>query len=237
MVKNSGKKHPHNHEPNKVGSEMRDIILGGQDGLVNVLGVVLAIAAATIDTKTIIIAGLAATFAESISMAAVAYTSTKAERDYYNRQMETEKKEISDIPDIERKEIRDIYFAKGFRGRQLANIVKKITSSKKLWLETMMSEELGLSKDHKKPGKSAVVVGLSAFAGSLFPLLPFFFLSPIAGIIPALVLSVIVLFGLGAAKAKVTVGNWFKSGIEIAVIGLAAALIGYGLGAGLSVLI
>ncbi len=132
MTKNKGV--AHNHEPNKVGSEMRDIILGGQDGLVNVLGVVLAIAAATIDTKTIIIAGLAATFAESISMAAVAYTSTKAERDYYNRQLETEKREISDIPDIERKEIRDIYFAKGFRGRQLVNIVKKITSNKKLWM-------------------------------------------------------------------------------------------------------
>ena len=101
----------------------------------------------------------------------------------------------------------------------------------------MMSEELGLSKDHKKPGKSAVVVGLSAFVGSLFPLLPFFFLSPIAGVIPALVLSVAVLFALGAAKAKVTVGNWLKSGAEIAVIGLAAALIGYVLGYGLGLAI
>lgn len=231
------KKRVHNHEPNNVGSEMRDIILGWQDGLVNVLGVVLAIAAATIDTKTIIIAGLAATFAESVSMAAVAYTSTKAARDYYNRELETEKKEIKEMPELERKEIKDIYYKKGFRGLQLFNIVKKITSNKKLWLETMMSEELGLSKDHQKPGKSAVVVGLSAFIGSLFPLIPFFFLSPIAGVIPALVLSVIVLFCLGAAKAKVTVGSWLKSGAEIAVIGLAAALIGYGLGAGLGVLI
>ena len=220
-----------------IGSKLRDFILGWQDGLVNVLGIVLGVAVATTSTKIVLISGLAATFAESVSMAAVAYTSTKAERDYYNRQLETEKREISDIPDIERKEIRDIYFAKGFSGRQLANIVKKITSSKKLWLETMMSEELGLSKDHKKPGKSAVVVGLSAFVGSLFPLLPFFFLSPIAGVIPALVLSVAVLFALGAAKAKVTVGNWLKSGAEIAVIGLAAALIGYVLGYGLGLAI
>ncbi len=231
------KKVSHNHEPNSVGSEMRNIILGWQDGLVNVLGVVLAIAAATIDTKTIIIAGLAATFAESISMAAVAYTSSKAARDYYEKERETESREIREMPELERKEIRDIYYKKGFRGSQLTNIVKKITSSKKLWLETMMSEELGLSKDHHKPGKSAVVVGLSAFVGSLFPLIPFFFLSPVTAIIPAIVLSVIVLFALGAAKAKVTVGNWLKSGAEIAVIGLAAALVGYGLGAGLGALI
>ena len=233
MAKNQA----HNHEPNNVGSEMRDIILGWQDGLVNVLGVVLAVAAATISTKTIIIAGLAAMFAESVSMAAVAYTSTKAARDYYDRELETEKKEIDEMPELERKEIKGIYYKKGFRGLQLANIVKKITSSKKLWLETMMTEELGLSRDHHNPGKSAAIVGLSAVVGSLFPLIPFFFLSPVAGVIPALVLSVVVLFGLGAAKAKVTIGNWLKSGAEIAVIGLAAALIGYGLGAGLGAVI
>ena len=105
----------HNHKANNVGSEMRDIILGWQDGLVNVLGVVLAIAAATVDTKTVIIAGLAATFAESISMAAVAYTSSKASRDFYNRELQVEKMEIKKFPELERKEIRDIYYKKGFR--------------------------------------------------------------------------------------------------------------------------
>jgi len=61
---------------------MRDVILGGQDGLVNVLGVVLGVAAATQETRIVLAAGLAAAFAESFSMAAVAYTSTVAERDY-----------------------------------------------------------------------------------------------------------------------------------------------------------
>ncbi len=65
------------------GSMLHDLILGGQDGLVNVLGIVLGIAAATSELRFIIIAGLAATAAESISMAAVAYTSTKAESNFY----------------------------------------------------------------------------------------------------------------------------------------------------------
>uniref|UniRef100_A0A831YPY4 VIT family protein n=1 Tax=candidate division WWE3 bacterium TaxID=2053526 RepID=A0A831YPY4_UNCKA len=56
--------------------DLRDIILGGQDGLVNVLGVTLGLAAAAADTSLIIAGGLAATFAESLSMAAVAYTSS-----------------------------------------------------------------------------------------------------------------------------------------------------------------
>src|SRR5438093_1042483 len=66
---------------------LSDFILGSQDGLVNVLGVILGVAVASrnlSDPITIILAGgLAATFAESISMGAVAYTSTLARRDHY----------------------------------------------------------------------------------------------------------------------------------------------------------
>src|SRR3989338_9107561 len=107
-----------NHQKD-VGFELKDIILGAQDGLVNVLGVVLAVAAATSSTKIIIIAGMAATFAESISMAAVAYTSTKALKDYYLSELEKEKQEMKTIPEQETKEIRDIYRRKGFRGKLL----------------------------------------------------------------------------------------------------------------------
>src|SRR6266705_5370640 len=68
---------------------LSDFILGSQDGLVNVLGVILGVAVASrnlANPLTIILAGgLAATFAESISMGAVAYTSTLARRDHYLR--------------------------------------------------------------------------------------------------------------------------------------------------------
>ena len=95
----------HNHDD--FGKNLKDIILGGQDGLVNVLGVILGVAAATYQTKIIIIAGLAATFAESISMAAVAYTSTKAAKSYYLSQLKKEEDEIEDMPKLEKKEIYD----------------------------------------------------------------------------------------------------------------------------------
>ena len=71
---------------------LRDIILGGQDGIVNVLGVVLGVSAATSDLKIIIVSGLAATFAESISMAAVAYTSTEAELSEYQKNLKAKRK-------------------------------------------------------------------------------------------------------------------------------------------------
>jgi predicted membrane protein (TIGR00267 family) len=203
---------------------------------VNTLGLVLGVASATQSTRIVLISGLVTTFAESVSMAAVAYTSTKAAHEFYESQLEREKKEIKEIPHMEVQEIRDIYYKKGFRGKQLESLVKKITSNKKLWLETMMAEELKLfPDDYENPVKSAFVVGISAVIGSLIPVLPFFFLDVKSGMVAALLFSVITLFAIGAAKAKITIGNWKKSGIEMAVVGTVAALVGYLVGSLLGV--
>ena len=217
-------------------SNIRDFILGFQDGIVNTLGLVLGVASAVQSSNIVLISGLVTTFAESVSMAAVAYTSTKAAREFYDSQLEREKREIKEIPHMEVQEIKDIYYKKGFRGKQLTFIVKKITSNKKLWLETMMAEELKLfPDDYENPVKSAFVVGISAVIGSLIPVLPFFFLDVKSGMVAALLFSIITLFTIGAVKAKVTIGNWKKSGIEMAVVGTLAALVGYLVGSLLGV--
>ena len=159
-----------------TGTLLRDFILGGQDGLVNVLGLILGVATATQDRRFIIIAGLSALFAESISMGAVAYTSSKAQWDFYRSERAREKREITHIPKEERNEIRDIYQRKGFRGTLLNAIVNRITSDKKLWLETMMVEELRLFPDeYQKPAKTGGIVFAATIIGSLIPLLPYFF--------------------------------------------------------------
>ena len=235
-MKRALKKHQVERKQGISRSNIRDFILGFQDGLVNTLGLVLGVASAVQSSNIVLISGLVTTFAESVSMAAVAYTSTKAAREFYESQLEREKKEIKEIPHMEVQEIKDIYYKKGFRGKQLTAIVKKITSNKKLWLETMMAEELKLfPDDYENPVKSAFVVGLSAVIGALIPVLPFFFLDVKSGMVLALSLSIIILFVVGAVKAKVTIGNWKKSGIEMAVVGTLAALFGYLVGSLLGV--
>ncbi len=212
----------------RLGPLIRQVILGGQDGLVNVLGLILGVAAATNDSRIVIIAGLAATIAESISMAAVAYTSSKAEKEYYQKELEREKWEIKHIPEMEREEIKIIYYKKGFRGRQLEDIVKKITSDKKLWLDTMMNEELRLAESKsKKPLMEGVVVGVAATIGSLIPLLPFLLFGVRDAMFFGLAVSMSTLFLVGAIKSKFTTVNWLKSGAELAIIGIAAAILGY----------
>jgi hypothetical protein len=120
------------------------VILGAQDGLVNVLGISVGLSAAGANTFIILAAGLAATITESISMGAVAYTSSIAERDRYLSEQACERREMRDDPEAEREEIRQIYEAKGFRGELLTNVVDMTTSSPGPWLATMMSEELHL---------------------------------------------------------------------------------------------
>ena len=217
-------------------SNIRDLILGFQDGLVNTLGLVLGVASAVQSSQIVLISGLVTTFAESVSMAAVAFTSTKAAHEFYESQLQREKHEIQEIPHLEVEEVRQIYHKKGFRGKQLESIVKKITSDKNLWLETMMAEELKLYPgDYDSPLKSSFVVGMSAVVGSLIPVFPFFFLSVKSGMAFALIFSVITLFIVGAVKAKLTIGNWKKSGLEMAVVGTLAALVGYIVGSLLGV--
>lgn len=214
-----------------VGYELKDIILGGQDGLVNVLGNVLGVAAAVNDPRIIIISGLAATFAESLSMAAVAYTSTKAAKEFYQSQLEKEQKLIEKNPAFEQREVRHIFLKKGFRGRLLDQVLRKITSSKRLWLDTLMAEELRMyPEEYGSPLKSGIVVGVASFIGSLIPLFPFFLLDIKSSMIVSLIISIAMLFIMGALKAKITVGSWKRSGLEIATIGTAAAIGGYLIG-------
>ena len=226
--------HPAIHtlpEKQGMGAKLYDIILGGQDGVVNVLGIVLGVATATNDTRIVLISGLASTFAESLSMGAVAYTSAKAARDYYYSELQREEREIETMPAAERKEIRDIYANKGFKGIMLEKIVKHITSNKKRWVETMMAEELRMSpENHAHPFRESLLVGFASLIGSLIPITPFFFAPVKQGIYVAVAFSVAVLFVTGAIKAKITVGKWWLSGIEMSLIGMTAALAGYGIG-------
>src|SRR5512141_1584863 len=217
---------PHRHE-----SRLADVILGGQDGLVNTLGVILGVAAATQDAHIVIAAGLAATFAESISMGAVAYTSTLANDDLYLSEREREYRHIHLAPEVEIEEIRDIYQKKGFDGETLDKIVDVITSNPDVWVNVMMSEEFQMTPPEKSNAlTSAVIVGFSALAGSLIPMAPFFFLNVTLSIWIAVIVAALTLFVVGVYKARVTVGKPFRSGMEMAIIGTISALAGYVVG-------
>ncbi len=217
-------------QPRKV--SLSDIILGGQDGLVNVLGVILGVAAASSDQRLVIAAGLAATFAESISMGAVAYTTTLADRDFYLSEIEREKREIRDMPEVEQAEIEAIFRNWGFEGDLLDRSVEQVMKDERAWVDVMMHNELKIAPvDVGSALRSAVIVGFSAVVGSLVPLMPFFFFQIAPSVFVSIVLTAATLFSVGAYKARTMVGHPGRSGLQMALIGTVSALAGYLIGA------
>ncbi len=220
--------HREGHRP---GNWLRDVILGGQDGLVNILGIILGVIAGGGSDTVLLAAGFAAAITESISMAAVGYTSSVSERDYYEAERARETAEIAAVPEAERQEIRDIYAAKGFTGDLLDGVVETITANRETWLATMMDEELHLQPVQSRDiFRTAVVIGVATLIGHLIPLLPFLFLARTPALVVAIVLSAVALFGVGAYTAVTLVGDWRRSGLKFLAIGLGAAAIGFVVG-------
>ena len=214
-----------------IGKTMEDVILGGQDGLVNVLGIVLGVAVATNDFKVILIAGMAAAVAETISMVAVAYTSNKAYSEYYDKELENEIREIKELPDVEKQEIREIFEKKGFEKKEIEQLVKIYSSNEKAWIDLMLAEELKMRpQEETNPVKSSLLVGISCLIASLIPIVPFFFAPVSDAIIYAVILSGVILFIGGGIKSRFTLKPFLHSAIELTAIGLIAALGGYAVG-------
>jgi VIT1/CCC1 family predicted Fe2+/Mn2+ transporter len=218
-------------EQHSTNNSLRDVILGGQDGLVNMLGIALGVVAAGGPTHVLVVTGIAAAITESISMGAVAYTSFGSDRDFYLAEKEREQKEISTRPEEEREEIREIYAAKGFAGQLLDDVVSTITSNRGTWVSTMMDEELHLQPVKQQSlWRSAVIVTVATLIGHLIPLIPFMVVTRSPAIITAIALSAMTLFGVGAYSAKTLIGDWRKSGLQMVAIGLGAAAVGFFIG-------
>ena len=218
-------------EQHNTNNSLRDVILGGQDGLVNMLGIALGVVAAGGSTHVLVVTGIAAAITESISMGAVAYTSFGSDRDFYLAERQREQNDISSRPEEERNEIRTIYAAKGFRGQLLDDVVSTITSNRETWVSTMMDEELHLQPIKQESLlRSSVIVTIATLIGHLIPLLPFMFVSRTPAVVAAIVLSAVTLFAVGVYSAKTLIGDWRKSGLQMVTIGLGAAALGFLIG-------
>ena len=173
-------------------------------------------------------------------MGAVGYTSKLAERDFYLRELQREEFEIDNMPSEEEQEVRDIFEKKGFKGDLLEDVVKVVTADRKVWLNTMMREELNLTPIMDgQPANSAILIGFSSFVGALIPLVPFlvfYFLKLYfdgavnMAIYISLAVCALALFIVGAIKSRLTIGVWYKSGTQMVVIGIVSALFGFFIG-------
>jgi vacuolar iron transporter family protein len=197
-----------------------------------VLGIILGIAAASSDIRLIFVAGLAALGAESISMGAVAYTSTLARQRQYFKEVKSEKSEMKSVPQHNKNEVRQILKGWGYTGSRLERLTKELISNPKAALNFLVSFERKISPvDKSAPMRSFMVVLTATVAGSVVPLIPFIFTRSIElGAVSSVILCGAVLFMIGYYAAKKTVGSLWRSGLQLLIIGLAAGFAGYLIG-------
>ena len=214
------------------GRIIRDIVYALDAGLVTTVSFVAGASASLVVREKIILAGLIQIASGVLAIFFGAYISTKAQKHFFESQIEREKKEIEEMPQKETAEIREIFSEMGFTAEEQEIAVKRITSDKKRWLKFMIQEEIGISPESiDNPLEIGFVSSVSFFLGTLPAIAPFFIVKSVSLALLLSAVSVLLfLFFLGAGKTRFTKAHWFLSGIETLFLGAISCGAGFLLG-------
>lgn len=218
------------------GTYLGSMVYGGLDGIITTFAVVSGVAGAQLGAQVILILGIGNLLADGFSMGTGDYLSTKSEREYYDREARRLSREIERAPDQQRAALRALYLQHGYTEPEAEQMVTLQTRSSQRWVNAIMIEELGLTKETTSPIYNAFATFIAfVLAGSL-PLLVYLIglLTPITATTAftiSVVLSAVALFSLGVAKVFVTRLNALRSGVEMLLVGGLAALVAYVIGA------
>jgi len=209
-----------------------DFVFGGIDGVVTTFAVVAGVAGASLSPVVVLILGLANLLADGFAMGVGNYLSIRSERERYDKERQRESWEIDNIPEVERKEVEEMYRQKGLSGEALTAVVNAITSDKERWLDTMMQEELGLTLETRSPLKGGLVTYTAFILIGFVPLFSFvlaLFMPTLAEhtFFLSVILTAVALFGIGALKTLVVQRSLWRSGMETLLMGSLAALVAY----------
>jgi len=216
---------------------IEDFVYGATDGAVTTFAVVAGVIGASLSPSVILILGFANLFADGFSMSIGNYLSQKTHREYIQNQRKKEEWEIDNLTAQEEGEIRDIYKEKGFKEEILEEIVRVITSKKKVWIDTMMKEELGLIEDkNRSPRDTAITTFVSFNLIGMIPLVPFVLLhvsgfsrvwSTSDAFVYSIVFTAIAFFLIGTIRGKVVKRSLIRTGFNTLAIGGIAASVAY----------
>lgn len=214
------------------GNALRAAVLGGNDGLVSNLSLVMGVAGAQLSDHSILVTGMAGLLAGACSMAIGEWVSVQSSRELNQRQLAVEADELDAAPEEEKEELVLIYQAKGIPEAQAKQLVDHLFQDKTKALDTLAREELGI--DPNDLGGSAWEAAGASFllfaAGAIIPIAPFWLFTGEKAVISSIVCSAFGLFGIGAAITLVTGRSVLQTGLRQLAIGLSAAGVTYLIG-------
>jgi vacuolar iron transporter family protein len=230
------------HQPHiirsRLGAKARhgylgDAVFGAIDGCVTTFAVVAGAMGGGLAHTVVLILGFANLIADGFSMAVGNYLSTKSEGERLEQARENEIRHIAHFPEGEREEIRQIFARKGFSGETLEKVVEVISSDHRLWVDTMLHEELGLSIGVRNPRRAAFSTFVAFLVFGAVPLASFLApgLNESQRFTLSIALTAFAFAAIGVAKARVLERPIWRSGLETLLTGGLAAALAYAVGA------
>lgn len=210
---------------------IRDIVIGMSDGLTVPFALAAGLSGAVDSVHLIVIAGTAEIAAGSIAMGLGGYLAGKTEADHYHAELKREYREVEQMPEHERSEVKAFFANIGLSEEVQDQAVEEMIKDKKQWVDFMMKYELGLDKpDQKRATKSAFNIGLSYVVGGIIPLTPYFFVNEaVEGLRISAVITLICLFVFGYFKSRITGVNAWGGAFRVMLIGALAAACAFGI--------
>ena len=208
---------------------LRAAVLGANDGIVSVAGIVVGVAGATVSRGPIFTAGLAGLVAGAVSMALGEFVSVSSQRDSETALLAQERRELAESPEEELAELTSLYLAKGLSEQTARQVAAELTAHDAL--AAHLDAELHIDPDDlANPVQAAAASAASFTAGALLPLLAIL-LPPAAWRVPVTIIAVLIALGLaGALSARIGGSNPRRAVLRVVIGGAIGLAFTYGVG-------
>jgi VIT1/CCC1 family predicted Fe2+/Mn2+ transporter len=217
-----------------AGGFLRNVVYGFNDGLTANFGLVAGMIGAQgsmeIASHTVVVAGIAGAMADALSMGASGYLAAKSEREVFEHEIAMEREEIRLMPDLEREELSLLYQAKGIPEAQADSLATQVMSDPERALDEKVREELKIGEASSTPMREAWVTGLATLLGAFIPVAPLLVSTTPWAIWTSFALAMASHFAVGAARSVFTGRGLLRSGMDMFLVGLGVAAVGYLLG-------
>ncbi len=212
------------------GGFLRNVVYGFNDGLTANFGLVAGVIGAAVQPHVILISGVSGMLADALSMGSSGYLAAKSEQEVYAHEIAMEKEELRLMPEVEAEELALVYEAKGIEAGRAREMAAEVMKDPARALEEQVREELKIGEARSTPLTEGWITGTATAVGAFIPVAPFLVLQGQAAVWTAFGIAMASHFIVGGARSFFTGRGVFRSGIDMFVVGLGVAGVGYVVG-------
>lgn len=214
-----------------AGDAVRDVVIGMSDGLTVPFALAAGLTGAISQTHLIVTAGFAEIAAGSIAMGLGGYLAARGDAEHYAHEQVREEQEIVTLPEMEAREVREIFQTYGLSAEECATVVESLRKRPKDWVTFMMRFELGLEKpERNRAWRSALTIAIAYIVGGIIPLSSYLMLSDVHSALRlSMVVTLAALAVFGGIKGRFTGVPVIRSALQTSIIGGLAAAAAFGI--------